>query len=301
MLQISDDLKNFLSNEVLDGLDMSSEYFWSSFEAILNEFGPRHKELLEKRVIMQSQIDEWHRQRRGAIHSHTEYKDFLKEIGYLVEDKGDFHISTDNVDPEIKTIAGPQLVVPVMNARFALNAANARWGSLYDALYGTDIISEDDGATKAGSYNPIRGKKVIAFAREFLDTTIPLSVGSFGSVKEFIFVDGSLSMLLDDDSKTQLAEPNQYIGYINKGEDAFGLLFKNNNLHIEIQIDKNHPVGQKDIAGIKDILIESAITTIQDCEDSVAAVDGTDKTEVYRNWLGLMKGNLTATFEKNGK
>jgi len=301
MLQISEDLKNFLSNEVLDGLDMSSEYFWSSFEAILNEFGPRNKELLEKRVIMQSQIDEWHRQRRGAIHSHTEYKDFLKEIGYLVEDKGDFHISTDNVDPEIKTIAGPQLVVPVMNARFALNAANARWGSLYDALYGTDIISEDDGATKAGSYNPIRGKKVIEFAKKFLDTTIPLSVGSFASVKEFIFVDGSLSMLLNDDSKTQLAQSNQYVGYIKKGDDTFGLLFKNNNLHIEIQIDKNHPVGQKDTAGIKDILIESAITTIQDCEDSVAAVDGTDKTEVYRNWLGLMKGNLTATFEKNGK
>ena len=161
MLQISDDLKNFVSQEVLDGLDMSSEYFWSSFEAILNEFGPRNKELLEKREMMQSQIDEWHRQRRGAIHSHTEYKDFLKEIGYLVEDKGDFHISTDNVDPEIKTIAGPQLVVPVMNARFALNAANARWGSLYDALYGTNVISEDDGATKAGSYNPIRGAKVI--------------------------------------------------------------------------------------------------------------------------------------------
>ena len=301
MLQISDDLKNFLSNEVLDGLDMSSEYFWSSFEAILNEFGPRNKELLEKRVIMQSQIDEWHRQRRGAIHSHTEYKDFLKEIGYLVEDKGDFHISTDNVDPEIKTIAGPQLVVPVMNARFALNAANARWGSLYDALYGTDIISEDDGATKAGSYNPIRGKKVIEFAKKFLDTTIPLSVGSFASVKEFIFVDGSLSMLLNDDSKTQLAQSNQYVGYIKKGDDAFGLLFKNNNLHLEIQIDKNHPVGQKDTAGIKDILIESAITTIQDCEDSVAAVDGIDKTAVYRNWLGLMRGNLTATFEKNGK
>ena len=301
MLQISDDLKNFLSKEVLDGLDMSSEYFWSSFEAILNEFGPRNKELLEKRVIMQSQIDEWHRQRRGAIHSHTEYKDFLKEIGYLVEDKGDFHISTDNVDPEIKTIAGPQLVVPVMNARFALNAANARWGSLYDALYGTDIISEDDGATKAGSYNPIRGKKVIEFAKKFLDTTIPLSVGSFASVKEFIFEDCSLSMLLDDGSKTQLAQPNQYVGYINNNQNAFGLLFENNNLHFEIQIDKNHPVGQADRAGIKDILIESAVTTIQDCEDSVAAVDGSDKTAVYRNWLGLMKGNLTATFEKNGE
>ena len=301
MLQISEDLKNFLSNEVLDGLDISSEYFWSSFEEILHEFGPRNKELLEKREIIQSQIDKWHIERRGTIHNHIEYKDFLKEIGYLVEDKGDFHISTINVDSEIKTIAGPQLVVPVMNARFALNAANARWGSLYDALYGTDILSEDGGATKVGNYNPIRGKKVIAFAKEFLDTTIPLSAGSFASVKEFIFEAGSLSMLLDDNSKTQLAQSNQYVGYIKKGDDAFGLLFKNNNLHIEIQIDKNHQVGQSDTAGIKDILIESAVTTIQDCEDSVAAVDGIDKTDVYRNWLGLMKGNLRATFEKNGE
>ncbi len=301
MLQISDDLKNFLNNEVLDGLDMSSEYFWSSFEEILNEFVPRNKELLEKREIFQSQIDEWHIERKGETHNHAEYKDFLTEIDYLVEDKGDFHISTANVDPEIKTIAGPQLVVPVMNARFALNATNARWGSLYDALYGTDIISEDDGATKAGAYNPVRGDKVIAFAKKFLDTTIPLSSGSFVDVKDFIFEDRSLSMLLDDGSKTQLAQPNQYVGYINNSQDAFGLLFENNNLHFEIQIDINHPVGQVDRAGVKDILIESAVTTIQDCEDSVAAVDGPDKTAVYRNWLGLMKGNLTATFEKNGE
>ncbi|MBM23391.1 MAG: malate synthase G [Gammaproteobacteria bacterium] len=301
MLQISDDLKNFLSNEVLDGLDISSEYFWSSFEQILNEFGPRNKELLKKREIIQSQIDKWHIERRGKIHNHIEYKDFLKEIGYLIEDSGDFHISTNNVDAEIKTIAGPQLVVPVMNARFALNAANARWGSLYDALYGTDIISEDDGATKDGAYNPIRGKKVIAFAKAFLDTAIPLSAGYFANVKKFVFEKDGLSMRLDDNSKTQLLQSHQYVGYIKKGEDAFGLLFKNNNLHIEIQIDKNHPVGQSDTAGIKDILVESAITTIQDCEDSVAAVDGADKTDVYRNWLGLMKGNLTSSFEKNGK
>ena len=301
MLQISDDLKNFLNNEVLDGLDMSSEYFWSSFEEILKEFVPRNEELLEKREIFQSQIDEWHIERKGETHNHAEYKDFLTEIDYLVEDEGDFHISTANVDPEIKTIAGPQLVVPVMNARFALNATNARWGSLYDALYGTDIISEDDGATKAAAYNPVRGDKVIAFAKKFLDTTIPLSSGSFVDVKDFIFEDRSLSMLLDDGSKTQLAQPNQYVGYINNSQDAFGLLFENNNLHFEIQIDINHPVGQVDRAGVKDILIESAVTTIQDCEDSVAAVDGPDKTAVYRNWLGLMKGNLTATFEKNGE
>ena len=301
MLKISDSLRNFLSDEVLDGLDINPEYFWSSFEEILEEFGPRNKELLKKREIIQSQIDEWHINRRGVRHNHHEYKLFLKEIGYLIEDKGDFMISTANVDPEIKKIAGPQLVVPVMNARFALNAANARWGSLYDALYGTDIISEDHGANKADAYNPIRGNKVIAFAKKFLDATIPLSSGSFANIKEFIFENNSLSMLLDDGSKSELAELNQYVGFVKKDQGDFGLLFKNNNLHFEIQIDKKHPVGKTDTAGIKDILIESAVTTIQDCEDSVAAVDGPDKTVVYRNWLGLMKGNLTATFEKNGK
>jgi malate synthase len=301
MLKVSDNLKNFLTYEVLDGLDMSPEYFWSSFEKILDEFSPRNKELLKKREIIQSQINEWHIKKRGTAHNHDEYKDFLKDIGYLVEDKGDFQISTTNVDPEIKTIAGPQLVVPVMNARFALNAANARWGSLYDALYGTDTISEDGGATKSGSYNPIRGDKVIAFAKKFLDETIPLSDGSFNNVKEFIFEDSSLSILLDDGSKTQLADLNQYVGYTQHHDDAFGLLFENNKLHLEIQVDTNHLVGQTDNAGIKDILIESAVTTIQDCEDSVAAVDGADKTAVYRNWLGLMKGDLIASFVKNGK
>ena len=251
--------------------------------------------------MIQSQIDEWHIKRRGTAHNHHEYKNFLKDIGYLIKDKGDFQISTKNVDPEIKTIAGPQLVVPVMNARFALNAANARWGSLYDALYGTNIISEDGGATKSGSYNPVRGDKVIAFAKKFLDETIPLSDGSFNNVKQFIFEDNSLSMLLDDGSKTQLTDSNQYVGYTQHHDDAFGLLFENNKLYLEIQIDTNHPIGQTDNAGIKDILIESAVTTIQDCEDSVAAVDGADKTVVYRNWLGLMKGDLIASFEKNGK
>ena len=301
MLKISDSLRSFLSGEVLDGLDMSPEYFWSSFEKILEEFVPRNKELLKKREMIQSQIDQWHINKREGPHNHNEYTAFLKEIGYLIEDKGDFKISTANVDPEIKTIAGPQLVVPVMNARFALNAANARWGSLYDALYGTDIISEDNGANKADDYNPVRGKNVIAFSRKFLDATIPLSSGSFANIKNFTFENNSLSMLLDDGSKSELAELNQYLGFIKNGYEDFGLLFKNNNLHLEIQIDKQHPVGQTDTAGIKDILIESAVTTIQDCEDSVAAVDGADKTVVYRNWLGLMKGNLTATFEKNGK
>ena len=299
-LEISQDLYNFVRDELLDGLDITHEYFWSSFEKIVNEFSPRNRDLLQKRSLMQSQIDQWHISRKGKKHEHKEYKDFLKKIGYILEDQGDFTISTSNVDPEIKTIAGPQLVVPVMNARFALNATNARWGSLYDALYGTDLIPEEGAADKGDVYNPIRGEKVIAFSKKFLDSTIPLVNGSYSAIKEFIFKNGHLSILLNDDSVTNLSQPEKYLGYMKNKENAFGLLFKNNNLHFEIQVDKEHPIGRTDAAGIKDILIESAITTIQDCEDSVAAVDGPDKTIVYKNLLGLMKGNLMETFEKNG-
>lgn len=299
-LQVSKDLKDFLENEVLVGLDMSSDHFWSSFENIVNEFGPRNKMLLEKREEIQSLIDAWHIERRGSEHNHEEYKLFLESIGYIAPRSGDFSITTENVDPEIKTIAGPQLVVPVMNARFALNAANARWGSLYDALYGTDVISDEDGAKREGGYNPVRGDKVIAFAKNFLDETIPLEEGSYANVTSFEFADGVLTAILLEGKKSGLQDPGQYVGYVNNGEDAYGLLFKNNNLHFEIQIDSSHPVGGTDIAGIKDILMESAITTIQDAEDSVAAVDGEDKTVVYRNWLGLMKGTLQESFNKNG-
>jgi malate synthase len=299
-IKVSHQLKDFLDNEVLDGLDISSDAFWSSFEEILDEFTPRNKALLERREDIQSQIDTWHIERKGHEHNHDEYKSFLKDIGYLAPRSGDFSITTSNVDPEIKTIAGPQLVVPVMNARFALNAANARWGSLYDALYGTDVISEDDGAQREGGYNSIRGDKVIAFAKNFLDETVPLEEGSFSNVIEFNFVDGNLLMTLSDGVKVGLRDANQYIGYADNGDDAFGLLFKNNNLHFEIQVDKTHSIGSTDPAGIKDVLMESAITTIQDCEDSVAAVDGEDKTIVYRNWLGLMKGDLKESFAKNG-
>ena len=298
-LVISKDLKNFLENEVLIGLDISKDHFWSSFEAIVNEFSPRNKDLLEKRDNIQSKIDSWHIDRKSQDFNFTEYKSFLTEIGYIAPRSEDFKISTDNVDPEIKTIAGPQLVVPVMNARFALNAANARWGSLYDALYGTDVISESDGAEKVGGYNPVRGDKVIDFAKNFLDETIPLAEGSYKDVLGFKFVDGNIQAVLPDSLKVHLKNPAQYIGYRDDSNDAYSLLFKNNNLHFEIQIDSNHPIGQTDKAGIKDILMESAITTIQDCEDSVAAVDGEDKTAVYRNWLGLMKGDLEESFTKN--
>ena len=298
-LKISSDLKDFLEGEVLPGLDINANTFWKSFESIVNEFAPRNKELLEKREDIQSTIDKWHLDRKGEQHNHDEYKKFLEEIGYIAPRSPDFLITTDNVDPEIKTIAGPQLVVPVMNARFALNAANARWGSLYDALYGTDVISEDDGAKREGGYNPIRGDKVIEFAKNFLDETIPLEEGSYQNVLGFDFSENQIYAILET-GKSKLKDLNQYVGYCDYGNEAYGLLYKNNNLHFEIQIDPNHSIGQTDKAGIKDILMESAITTIQDCEDSVAAVDGEDKTAVYRNWLGLMKGDLKESFDKNG-
>ena len=299
-LTVSSYLKDFLENEVLVGLDITKEHFWSSFEKIVNEFSPRNKALLQKREDIQSKIDSWHIDHKDEDFNSDKYKTFLADIGYIAPRSPDFTISTDNVDPEIKTIAGPQLVVPVMNARFALNAANARWGSLYDALYGTDVISEDDGAEKVGGYNPVRGDKVIQFAKNFLDETVPLEQGSFQDVLGFEFVDGSIRALLPEVGKVSLKNPSQYVGYKDNGNDSFDLLFKNNNLHFEIQIDPNHPIGQTDKANIKDILMESAITTIQDCEDSVAAVDGEDKAAVYRNWLGLMKGDLKESFDKNG-
>ena len=300
-LEISSSLEDFVKNELLPGLNISPHYFWSSFENIIYKFSDINKDLLTKRALMQDKINDWHIQNRSKDFNLEEYKNFLTDIGYLYPRSGDFKIKTWNVDPEIRKIAGPQLVVPVMNARFALNAANARWGSLYDALYGTNIIDEDDGAIREGGYNPIRGDKVILFAKNFLDEIIPMELGKYDEVKEFEFVDSELSMILGDGTKVNLKDKDQYVGYKDKGEGAYGLLFKNNNLHFEIQIDRSHPVGQDDLAGIKDILMESAVTTIQDCEDSVAAVDAEDKIIVYRNWLGLMKGNLKRSFDKGGK
>ena len=299
-LSVSIKLDEFLTSEVLPDLNITSDHFWQSLEAIVQEFGPRNRELLGLRETIQQKIDDWHLSNKGQTHDFESYKSFLKEIGYLIEDKGEFTIETQNVDPEIATIAGPQLVVPVMNARFALNAANARWGSLYDALYGTDMISEDDGATRAGAYNPVRGDKVIAFAKNFLDEHFPLSQGSYNDVSSFSLVDSSLSIGTVSGELTSLKDPAQFQGYQGSAENPSGILLKNNNLHAEIQIDPSHSVGATDKAGIKDVLLESAVTTIQDCEDSVAAVDGEDKVEVYRNWLGLMKGDLKETFIKGG-
>jgi len=299
-LSVSIKLDEFLTSEVLPDLNITSDHFWQSLEVIVQEFGPRNRELLGLREIIQQKIDDWHLSNKGQTHDFESYKSFLKEIGYLTEDKGAFTIETQNVDPEIATIAGPQLVVPVMNARFALNAANARWGSLYDALYGTDMISEDDGATRAGAYNPVRGDKVIAFAKNFLDEHFPLSHGSYNDVSSFSLVDNSLSMGTVSGELTSLKDAAQFQGFQGSTENPSGILLKNNNLHAEIQIDPSHSVGATDKAGIKDVLLESAVTTIQDCEDSVAAVDGEDKVEVYRNWLGLMRGDLKETFIKGG-
>ena len=299
-LSVSIQLDEFLTTEVLPNLNITPDHFWQSLEAIIQEFGPRNRELLGIRETIQKKIDDWHLSNKGQIHDFKSYKSFLKKIGYLTEDKGEFTIETGNVDPEIATIAGPQLVVPVMNARFALNAANARWGSLYDALYGTDMISEDGGATRAGAYNPVRGDKVIAFAKNFLDEHFPLSFGSYNDVSSFSLVDNSLNMRTANGESTSLKDVTQFQGYQGSAEKPSGILLKNNNLHAEIQIDPNHSVGATDKAGIKDVLLESAVTTIQDCEDSVAAVDGEDKVEVYRNWLGLMKGDLKETFFKGG-
>ena len=299
-LSVSTDLEAFLKSEVLPGLDLSEDHFWNSLENIINEFSPRNKKLLDIRESMQGQIDAWHLANPGGEKNLDVYKDFLKDIGYLLPEGEEFKITTENVDPEISSIAGPQLVVPVMNARFALNAANARWGSLYDALYGTDMISEDDGASKAGAYNPIRGDKVIAFSKNFLDEHFALNNASFSDVSSFCVKEGHLEVGLNNGASVSLKNSDQFQGYQGAADQPSGVLLKNNNLHAEIQIDPGHSVGATDPAGIKDVLLESAITTIQDCEDSVAAVDGEDKVSVYRNWLGLMKGDLKETFIKGG-
>ena len=299
-LSVSTDLESFLRSEVLPGLDLSEEHFWISLEKIINEFSPKNKTLLGERESMQEQLDAWHLANPGQEKNLDIYKNFLREIGYLLEEGGDFKITTENVDPEIASIAGPQLVVPVMNARFALNAANARWGSLYDALYGTDMISEENGASRAGAYNPVRGDKVIEFAKKFLDENFAINNASYADVNSFNIKNGLLEISLINGETANLLNNDQFQGYHGTAEQPSGVLLKNNSLHAEIQIDPEHSVGATDPASIKDVLLESAITTIQDCEDSVAAVDGEDKVTVYRNWLGLMKGDLKETFSKGG-
>jgi malate synthase len=302
-LSVAAELYQLVNEEIAPGTGIQPERFWSEFADIVHDLAPKNRDLLKKRAVIQKQISAWHVQHPGAPELPA-YKSFLQEIGYLVPEGADFAISTTNVDAEIATIAGPQLVVPVSNARYALNAANARWGSLYDAYYGTDLIAEDDGCEKGTRFNPVRGAKVIEKGAELLDRVTPLAEGQHGEVAQYR-VDGSsrpaaLSVILQDGRSTTLAKPSQFAGHAENGDEQ-RILLQSNGLHIELQVDRSHPVGQMSAAGLKDILLEAAITAIQDCEDSVAAVDAQDKVDVYRNWLGLMKGDLEDTFQKGGK
>ena len=297
-LSISTSLHALLEQEIAPDLNLDTAKFWQDFQKIAEKYIPINENLLKKREELQTKIDEWHLSNKDF--DFDSYKSFLKDIGYLVEEGADFEISTANVDAEIAQIAGPQLVVPVMNARFSLNAANARWGSLYDALYGTDMISEDDGADRGGAYNPVRGDKVIDFSKNFLNDYLPLAEGKYQDVVSFQISNGDLEISLSDQSKTSLKNDSAFVGFKGDESNPESILLKNNDLHVEIKIDRNDSVGSTDPAGIKDVFLESAVTTIQDLEDSVAAVNGEDKTDVYKNWLGLMKGTLAETFEKGG-
>jgi malate synthase len=298
-IQVDSLFFKFINSEVLPGTELDQDKFWAELEVLIHDLTPKNKALLAKRDEIQNKLNTWHVENKNP--DFEQYKSFLKEIGYLEPEIEDFNITTEGVDEAIAYQAGPQLVVPVNNARYAINAANARFGSLYDALYGTDAISEEDGAENNGSYNPIRGEKVIAFARDFLDKTIPLKDSSHKDSVQYAIVDGQLAVTLSDGKVTGLVDDSKFAGYQGHPEDPSAVLFKNNGLHFEIQIDRNHAIGKTDDAGVKDILLESAITTIMDCEDSVAAVDAEDKVVVYRNWLGLMKGDLKATFTKGNK
>ncbi|MFT6285760.1 MAG: malate synthase [Alcanivorax sp.] len=297
-LQVATVLNTLLEDEILPGTGITADQFWTGFERILDDLVPRNRELLTVRETLQAQIDNWHTEHPGANYDKAQYKAFLQAIGYLLPEGDDFTISTRNVDPEVATLAGPQLVVPVMNARYALNAANARWGSLYDALYGTDVISEDDGAERAGAYNPVRGDKVIAFARDFLNRHCPLMAGDHSAATAYAAADGALQITLADGQVTTLSDASQFVAYTGEGATPDSILLCHNGLHIEIQIDASNPIGSTDSAGVKDLVLESALTTIQDCEDSIAAVDAEDKAIVYRNWLGLMRGDLQEVFRK---
>ncbi|WP_191600888.1 malate synthase G [Marinomonas algicola] len=300
-LQVSESLWALVNEEIAPHTGVEIAHFWSEFEAIINDFSPKNKALLETREQLQAKIDQWHLDRKGEPHDAERYKRFLLEIGYLVEEGPDFKITTDNVDSEIALQAGPQLVVPVKNARFALNAANARWGSLYDALYGTDAIPETTGLEKMSFYNPDRGAKVIEFARQHLDNAAPLAEGSHKEVVSYKIKNAALVVTLASGEEVGLAEPEKCLGFTGDALAPTSILLKNNELHIELQIDHTHMIGQTDAAGVKDLLVEAAVTTIMDCEDSVAAVDSEDKVEVYRNWLGLMQGTLSESFEKGDK
>ena len=295
-LSVDENLVKFINDEVLPGTNINSKKFWESFSEVVNKLAPKNKSLIQKRAEIQKKIDEWHISKKESIFDKKEYINFLKSIGYIVEEKSDFKISTSNVDQEISSIPGPQLVVPVDNARYALNAANARWGSFYDALYGTDVIP---GKTNKG-YDDERAKKVINYSREFLDNIFPITDASWKDITKIKLEEKNLALFINE-KKFYLKNKKQFIGFNGEAENLNSILLKNNNLHIDILIDPKSAVGKNDKAGISDIIIESAISTIIDNEDSVAAVDSKDKVKCYRNWLGLMKGDLKAEVQKNNK
>ncbi len=299
-LQIAPVLYDLLENEIAPGTGVAAEDFWQGLSSILDELGPRNTALLAIRDDMQESIDTWHREHPGAGYDCAAYRTFLENIGYLLPEGEDFSIETTGVDEEITSVAGPQLVVPVMNARYALNAANARWGSLYDALYGTDVISQEGGAERSGPYNPVRGDKVIAYARQFLNSHYPLATGDHSQAKAYAVVNGELQLVLQDGQVSSLADANQFRGYTGDPKAPASILLRHNGLHAEIQIDPGSAIGASDAAGVKDLVLEAALTTIQDCEDSIAAVDAQDKAIVYSNWLGLMRGDLAETLDKGG-
>ena len=300
-LSIAQPLFDLVRDEIAPGTGIAAERAWQGFAALVRDLTPLNRALLAKRDALQARIDAWHLERRGQPHDAVAYKRFLIEIGYLLPEGEDFSITTANVDDEIAHIAGPQLVVPVNNARYALNAANARWGSLFDALYGTDALSDEGGAEKKGAFNPVRGAKVIATAKAFLDEAAPLVEGSYLDAIAYTVKAGQLSVTLSSGARTGLREPAQFCGYQESAGNLSAILLRHHGLHIEIHFNADHPITELHPTGIRDIYLEAALTTIMDCEDSVAAVDADDKVAVYRNWLGLMKGELAARFDKHGK
>ena len=300
-LQVANELYNFVNTQVLPGTGVDQAAFWKGFDAIVADLAPKNAALLAERDRLQTELDTWHKANPGPITDMQAYRKFLTTIGYLVEQPKDAKATTENVDAELAIQAGPQLVVPILNARYALNAANARWGSLYDALYGTDVIGDEDGAEKGKGYNPVRGAKVIAFARNFLDQAVPLASGSHKDSTGYAVEGGKLVVSLKDGSKTGLKDADKFVGYQGDAAAPKSVLLKNNGIHIDIIINKGTPIGGSDAAGVADVVVEAALSTILDLEDSVAAVDAEDKVLGYHNWLGILKGTLTESFDKGGK
>ena len=300
-LQVATPLYRFIEDKVLPGTGIKSADFWKGFDEIVKDLTPKNEALLAKRDLLQEKIDQWHKAHPGPIKDMPAYRQFLQEIGYIEKVPAKIKATTQNVDDELALQAGPQLVVPVLNARYALNAANARWGSLYDALYGTDVISEADGATKEGAYNPIRGAKVVAYARQFLDESVPLANGLYRDVDAFAVVDNKLSIKLKNGNTTGLINEKQFVGYQGEASAPSSILLRNHGIHIDIQIDKTKTIGAADPAGVNDVVLEAALSTILDLEDSVAVVDADDKVLAYENWLGILKGTLVEEVTKGGK